>query len=85
MEKKNKKEISRRNFLKTVGVGSVATAAVVSGCKPNNSVSAEGGSIGEVPSDKMTYRINHNTGDKVSLLGYGCMRWPLRQKPDGSG
>ena len=85
MENKNKKEISRRNFLKTVGVGSVATAAVVSGCKPNNSVSAEGGSIGEVPSDKMTYRINHNTGDKVSLLGYGCMRWPLRQKPDGSG
>jgi predicted aldo/keto reductase-like oxidoreductase len=32
--------------------------------------------IGEVPTDKMTYRTNHNTGDKVSILGYGCMRWP---------
>ena len=85
MENKNKKEISRRNFLKTVGAGSVATAAAMSGCKPNNTVSAEGGSIGEVPTDKMTYRINPTTGDKVSLLGYGCMRWPLRQKPDGSG
>ena len=24
----------------------------------------------------MTYRTNPSTGDKVSLLGYGCMRWP---------
>jgi len=24
----------------------------------------------------MTYRINPSTGDKVSILGYGCMRWP---------
>ena len=85
MEKKNKKEINRRNFLKAVGAGSVVTTAAMVGCKPNNTVSAEGGSIGEVPTDKMTYRINRNTGDKVSLLGYGCMRWPLRQKPDGSG
>lgn len=33
----------------------------------------------------MTYRTTPTTGDKVSLLGYGCMRWPLRQKADGSG
>ena len=79
----NRKEISRRNFLKAVGAGSVATTAVMVGCKPNNTVSAEGGSIGEVPTDKMTYRINHNTGDKVSLLGYGCMRWPLRTNSNG--
>lgn len=82
---KKRKEISRRNFLKVLGAGSVATGAAMAGCKPNNTVSAEGGTIGEVPTDKMTYRVNHNTGDKVSLLGYGCMRWPLRQKPDGSG
>ena len=25
----------------------------------------------------MTYRTNPKTGDKVSLLGYGCMRWPM--------
>ena len=83
MEKKNKKNISRRNFLKAVGTGSVATTAVMYGCKPDRTVSAEGGSIGEVPTDKMTYRINHNTGDKVSLLGYGCMRWPLRTNSNG--
>jgi len=85
MKNKNKKEINRRNFLKAVGAGSVLTTAAMYGCKPSNTVSAEGGSTGEVPTDKMTYRTNQITGDKVSLLGYGCMRWPLRQKPDGSG
>ena len=83
MENSNKKNISRRDFLKTLGVGTVATAALMQGCKPNNTVVAEGGIIGEVPKDKMTYRINRNTGDKVSLLGYGCMRWPLRTNSQG--
>ncbi|MDR2953756.1 MAG: aldo/keto reductase [Prevotella sp.] len=83
MENQNRKEISRRNFLKTLGTGSVATGAVMVGCKPNNTVSAEGGMIGEVPTDKMTYHINPHTGDVVSLLGYGCMRWPLRKDSNG--
>jgi hypothetical protein len=82
---KNKREISRRNFFKALGAGSVVTTAAIYGCKPKNKAIAEGSAIGEVPTDKMTYRINPNTGDKVSLLGYGCMRWPLRQKADGSG
>lgn len=84
MDNKSKKEISRRNFFKTLGAGSVVTAAGLAGCKPNNHISAEGGQLGEVPKDKMTYRINHNTGDRVSLLGYGCMRWPLRKDANGN-
>ncbi|NDW18825.1 twin-arginine translocation signal domain-containing protein [Dysgonomonas sp. 216] len=83
MENKNKKEISRRSFLKLAGAGTITTAAALYGCKPDNTVSAEGGSLGEVPTDKMTYRTNHNTGDKVGLLGYGCMRWPLRKNQEG--
>lgn len=39
----------------------------------------------EVPSDKMTYRTNPKSGEKVALLGYGCMRWPLLPSPDGNG
>lgn len=31
----------------------------------------------------MTYRTNPTTGDRVSLLGYGCMRWPMRPKQGG--
>lgn len=30
----------------------------------------------DIEKGKMTYRTNPTTGDKVSLLGYGCMRWP---------
>lgn len=30
----------------------------------------------EIPTDKMTYRTNPKTGEKVSLLGYGMMRLP---------
>ncbi len=84
MEKKDRNKINRRNFLKIMGTGTVASAAVIYGCKPKNSVSAGGGgSLGEVPTDKMTYRTNPHTGDKVSLLGYGCMRWPLRTNTKG--
>jgi hypothetical protein len=78
---KYQKQISSRNFLKITGSG-VGVAAALYGCKPKNTVSAEGGVIGEVPTDKMTYRINPNTGDKVSLLGYGCMLRALTQTPN---
>jgi predicted aldo/keto reductase-like oxidoreductase len=79
----NKKNINRRDFLRVMGTGAAVTAATMYGCKPKNTVSAEGGTIGEVPTDKMTYRVNPHTGDKVSLLGYGCMRWPLRKNSKG--
>ena len=32
----------------------------------------------EPPTDKMTYRTNPKTGDKVSILGYGMMRLPSK-------
>ena len=83
MEKKQDKKISRRDFLKTLGVGATVTTAALYGCKPGNAASAEDGMEDDVPKDKMTYRINHFTGDRVSLLGYGCMRWPLRKNAGG--
>jgi len=34
----------------------------------------------------MTYRSFPGLGsDKVSILGYGCMRWPTVPAPDGKG
>ena len=79
--------IDRRNFLKVLGAGTaVASTNLLYGCadaKTSDTVS--GSNQGEVPTDKMTYQINSRTGDRVSLLGYGCMRWPTRQKADGSG
>ena len=41
--------------------------------------------VGEVPTDRMTFRTTPATGDRVSLLGYGCMRWPLLETPATDG
>lgn len=84
MDSKKRKSIDRRNFLKSLGVSAAATTVAFYGCKPKTEPTS-GTNLGEVPTDKMEYRTNPHTGDKVSLLGYGCMRWPLRQKADGSG
>ena len=80
------KEISRRQFIKIFGGATVASSAVLTACKGNNGQSATNGQ--EPPKDKMTYRVNPNTNEKVSLLGYGMMRLPVvgggagRENPD---
>ena len=74
MDNKNKKEINRREFLKVLGTGTVVTAAALHGCRPRNN--SANGNMANKQTGEMTYRINPTTGDKVSLLGYGCMRLP---------
>lgn len=79
MEKKEKKSgMNRREFLKRLGGATAAvTAVAVIGCRPSGESASEGGSVlGEIPTDQMTFRINPKTKEKVSILGYGCMRWP---------
>ncbi len=78
----SKKNISRRDFFKYAGAGAIASSAILASCtneeeKLNNQTSAQT----EVPTDKMTYRTD-NKGNKVSLLGYGCMRWPMKKSPE---
>ena len=79
MSNNDKGSLGRRNFLKIFGAGSaVAATAAVAGCRSDRNP-ATGDTItaqGEIPKDKMEYRTNPKTGEKVSLLGYGCMRWP---------
>ncbi|MBK5722792.1 aldo/keto reductase [Dysgonomonas sp. Marseille-P4677] len=83
MTNENKKDINRRDFIKVLGAGAATTAALY-GCEPQKKTGGNT-ALGEVPIDKMTYRISSATGDIVSLLGYGCMRWPLKEKPDADG
>lgn len=86
MDKKNdNKSISRRNFLKIAGIGTAVTAATFAGCKPEKNPVAQIGAKQDVPTGKMTYRTNPKTGEKVSILGYGCMRWPMKTAADGNG
>ena len=86
MKEDNKNKINRRDFFKLAGAGTLASAAALYGCSGNkNNGESESAALGEIPTDKMTYRTNPNTGDRVSLLGYGCMRWPTRKRADGNG
>lgn len=81
----NEKDMSRRDFLKIVGISTAtATAATLAGCGPKGAGNNETGA-GTVPVGKMDYRTNSKTGERVSLLGYGCMRWPTLPAPEKGG
>lgn len=81
-----KDKIDRRDFLKRLGIGVSVTGLTLAGCdsSPRNTAGGDTGST-DVPTGKMTYRVNPKTGEKVSLLGYGCMRWPMKENPNGDG
>lgn len=75
------KKIDRRSFLKIFGAGAaVTTTATIIGCNKSGNTTK---STQEPPVWKMTYRINPNTKDKVSILGYGMMRLPTKGQKGG--
>lgn len=75
MKNEHNKNLDRRDFLKVLGgAAAVTSATLLPGCK-NKQESAYTATT-DIPTDQMTYRINPSTQDRVSLLGYGCMRWP---------
>lgn len=80
--------MNRRDFIKRLGGVAIASSAVLAACK-NNSMSAPAEQTHVSDGlGQMTYRTNPNSGDKVSLLGYGMMRLPVeaggtaRENPD---
>lgn len=86
--RKNIRPIGRRRFLKLTGTISAFSALTLTACRKSisgtsNIIEKEmPNSQREPQSDLMEYRTNPNTGDKVSLLGYGCMRLPsLKDAP----
>lgn len=86
MSMKQNQDINRRLFLKKLGAGTAVVTAGLAGCQPQSTQSTQSPanpSVPDVPTDQMTYRVNHNTADRVSLLGYGCMRWPLLKNEKG--
>ncbi len=77
-------KINRRDFLKTLGVGAVGAAAASCGPKKPDMYDPNGHHTTEVPTDKMTYRTWPNLhNNRISLLGYGCMRWPMITDANG--
>lgn len=73
--------MDRRDFLKITGTGAVVAAAA-SCAGPS---SKDGNRPGAVQSDadaRMEMRTGAK-GDRTSLLGYGCMRWPMIKNEQG--
>ena len=71
--------INRREFIKTAGMAGLVMGGLttLAGCSNTSKdvTAAENG--------QMTMRTNPGNGDKVSILGYGCMRWPMIKDEDG--
>lgn len=80
---KNNNPINRRKFIKIVGISTAALSGVLPGCTSEKKETA-GNSSAPQASGEMTYRTAA-CGDKVSLLGYGCMRWPTLLSPAQDG
>ena len=76
--------IDRREFLKRTGTAAMVMGGLgaVAGCKGSGAGAAES-AAGTATSGEMTYRTNSVRGDKVSILGYGCMRWPMIKDENG--
>ncbi|MBQ5944615.1 MAG: aldo/keto reductase [Bacteroidales bacterium] len=72
--------IDRREFLKIAGTGALGLGAAA--CSPGKKNTAPAANVDEGPGE-MVMRTNNRNGDKVSLLGYGCMRWRMIKGENG--
>lgn len=80
-------DISRRDFFRKASLAALATAPLLTACtgKKDGETADEQLPQTPIPTDKMTHRVNPKTGEEVSLLGYGCMRWPTKPDLDNPG
>ena len=77
--------MDRRDFIKKAGLAGVAASGIglLESCG-NSSVGRADSANGDSQTEgAMTYRTNNGNGDKVSILGYGCMRWPMIKDEEG--
>ena len=72
--------MERRDFIKITGAGALTLGAAAVGCAPKKKTATTSAEEGP---EQMVYRENPVNGDQVSLLGFGCMRWPMIEK-DGA-
>lgn len=79
--------ISRREFFRKATLASLAATPALTSCSRGESAAASDENLPDtpIPTDRMTLRTNPSTGDKVSVLGYGAMRWPTVPDPDNPG
>lgn len=82
-----KHKISRRAALKYMGIGAAAIPAsfYLNSCGKKIKTDQIVPDLTNIPTDKMTYRTLSKAGDRISLLGFGTMRYPTveRETPEG--
>ncbi len=66
-----KRQLNRRQFLRTLGLGTAMVAL-----NPMEVLGQEKKIAPASADNKMTYRVQNGTGERVSLLGFGMMRLP---------
>ena len=74
------KNVDRREFLKRIGIGA-GSAMMMMALEPFQGLAdplLKKKDIGNIADGKnpMTYRVQHGSGEKISLLGFGMMRLP---------
>lgn len=79
------KKYNRRDFLKIAGISTAASSVILPGCGTKVKSDLGLNASDPVPTDKMTYRKLPGTKNNISLLGFGCMRWPTHRSPDSRG
>ena len=78
-DKNDKRNMSRRDFLRRMGMG--AGAAVAMGMMgPLRMFAQDEKTPLAVGQNRMTYRVQHGSGEQISLLGFGMMRLPREQE-----
>ena len=80
----NKKtDMNRREFLQKLGIGAGSALAMMA-MEPLGVLGARtplpAQKDGDESENQMTYRVQHGSGEKISLLGFGMMRLPNEQE-----
>ena len=70
-----KSDMNRRQFLHKLGLGAAVMATNPLGMLAGETGRPQANGDGNTP-HQMTYRVQHRSEDKVSLLGFGMMRLP---------
>jgi hypothetical protein len=78
MEKLGNNNMGRREFLRRIGLGAGSALALMA-MEPLSVLAKEKTEKNTV-ANRMTYRIQHGSGEQVSLLGFGMMRLPSNQE-----
>ena len=79
MTKQRQTDMNRREFLRRLGMGAGSAMALMA-FGPFKALAHESGKAAEdTEPNRMTYRIQNGSGEKISLLGFGMMRLPDNQ------